>query len=436
MGRRRSGKHILGDIDKQAHKMRETISDLNQNIGKTQKHIEQLRQDEAEAYLMLAEVRMDLLNDPEMSAKISLAEKDARESLKARQKSRTTLDKSLKENQQQQDTLEQQRIDLASESEKLYVKVKEAEIKIEQALPDDPAYQKLLERIMELEDQIHRVDNKIVLAREDYQEKSKPYHADELFIYLKTKNYGTSSYSALPLIGVLDDWVAKIADYERARRDYAMLLSIPGKLTNHKNLLAQKIETLEGEIQDYKKQQFKKHGAFEVKQNYLEKQGEMDEIDTKLETLEQEHIEILQSKSGFGQQADEFYNESITTLKNIYQSKTLHNLRRYVAMTEARSDDDIVQKLFKIEEEMNDKEAMLSAYTKSLSSETHRLSELQKVRKTYKKNRYDVRRTTFEDGNMFNVLLSEFLMGVLSNRHFWRGVGHIISEVLDEIEFD
>ncbi len=433
---RRSGKHILSDIDRQAHEIRSTIRDLNKTITKTQKRVDELRHDEAETYLQLAEMRIDLLDDPDVAAQITLAEKEASDTLKNRQKARTTFDKDLKDNQEQQDAIEQKRTTLVSGIEQLYVKVKDAEQAVGAKFPDDPAYNDILGNIEETRNQVNRVENKIALARQDYQEKSKPYHEDELFLYLKTRHYGTSRYKASPLFNTLDDWVAKLTNYEQARRDYTMLHSIPGKLLQHKFLLEQKIEAQEGKLKEYKKEQFKKHGVLALQQTYLEKQNTLDEIDAKLETLEHEHLDILRKKSDLEHDTDEFYNVAISKLRNIYKNKGLHNLRRYVAMTDTRGDDELVNRLYDIERETDKKQSMLSTYTRSMNKETQRLSELQKVRSTYKKRRYDVRRTTFEDSNTFGIMLSNLLVGVLSSRHFWRGVGHIIGEVLDEIEFD
>lgn len=436
MGRRRSGKHMLHDMDKKGRNIRSNIHDLNDNISKSQQKLEELKSEEARTYLRLAETRIELLDDPSLADQISHAEKEAQNLIASRHKSREALENNLHDNEQEQQQLEDQRIALSEQTEELYAKAKKAEQDIDKQLETDKAYQKFEASKQNTLSQITSVESKITLAREDYQKKSKPYHDDELFLYLKTRQYGTSNYKASSLVRTLDNWVANLVHYEQARRNYAILHALPGKLIAHKQLLEQKCDTIENDQKQYKQKQYKNGGALEHRNTYRESQQKLDEIDQNLDTLEQEHQSILEQMQKQGQSSDEFYNTAVETLNNIYKNKSIHNLRRYAAMTQTKADDKLIKRLADIEADITETQAQLSTYSRSLKQENKTLQTLQNVRKTYKQKRYDVRHTTFENGNTFNILLNEFLMGVLSNRRFWRAVGNIVVDVLDEIEID
>mgnify|MGYP001812897431 CR=1 FL=1 len=106
---RRSGKNILSDIDRKAHEMRSSIQDLNTTITKTQNRIDTLYHKEAENYLKLAELIIDLISDNDVVKQISLAEKEIANALKEKQSSRHSFDKSLTTKKEQQEKIEQER---------------------------------------------------------------------------------------------------------------------------------------------------------------------------------------------------------------------------------------------------------------------------------------------------------------------------------------
>ncbi len=434
MGRR--GHKVLWDMDNRAERIRGDIRELNYKISETQKKLEALQREEAETYMALAEVRMELLDDPKVKTQLSHAEKAATDAISARQDTRSSLNTELTENQEKQKELETQRNKIVTEIEDDYIKVKKAEKAVEDKLENDVTYLKFDEDIKNIEGQIIRVEQKILLAREDYQEKSKSYYADPLFLYLKQRQYGTYAYKAMPFFRMADDWVANVANYETARRDFAMLHSIPGKLLQHKQLLEKKIEPIEEDKKSYKHEQFKKDGVDKIQQEYLDNQKRLDEIDVKLEELENKHAAILKKKTEFSGQVDDYYSDAMSTLQSLYKTKSLTNLKRYAAMTATPDDDSLVTRLFETEDSISHYKEKLSSYNYSLEQQNKQLEKLQEARKTFKKKRYDVRKTDFEDGHIFNTLLGEFLAGLLSNRRFWRSVGYMIGEVLDELDLD
>jgi len=436
MGQKRSGRYVLSDMDEKASRMRGGLKDLSKTLSKIENRIEALQQDKAQAFIRLSEIRMDILDDPDIITRLSAAENEARNTLDAHDKARTTLDKNLEKNQKQQKKLEQKRDTLIVDIETAYAKTEEAKRAMESALLDDKTFLAFDEKSAKINDQILRIDAKIELARIDYKKKSKPYYADELFIYLSKRRYGTSSYRAMPLIRTLDKWVSDIAKYETARRDYAMLSAIPGKLIKHKGLMQREIEDLEAEKQNYKKAQLQEQGITSLQQAYVKQRAALDDIDQALETLEKEHRKIMRDKTRAARITDKTYNKALSTLHNAYKGQSLHTLRQQAILSATPEDDQLIDRIERIDQDLHEQENLLSTYTRSLNEESRRLDELQNIRKTYKKKRYDVRRTTFEDDSAFERLLGEKLSGVLSNRRFWRSVGHTIGEVLDDIDID
>ncbi len=430
--RYRNGRDTLEDIDRRAYNMRANIEEFSKNISRIERDLETLDREEAEIYLRLAEVRFDLLDDPGVADKISAAERDAGQLIFARSVAREKLDRDLKNNLNSQKALEKERQLLLFGIEQYHINAEDAEKSSLEKLLKDKKYLEILERVDFKHNQVKRTDDKIELARRDYKEKSEPYHNDELFVYLKERNYGRSDYKASALIGSLDKWVAELVRYEEARRNYDMLVSIPGKLIQHKQLLQKELEAVEQELEDYKQAFYKKDGTLLVQQSLIEKRQEIADLDMKIRRAAVEQDTLLRMKTSSAEQVDENYKSVITTLRNLYKNKSLESLKHYAALSVTQDDDELVSRLISISKRQADQETSLNSYRKTVKDLNNQYQRLEELRAGYKNKGYDSRRVVFRGDNVFAVLLGEFLVGVLTNRQLWHAVGEIIEDVFDD----
>ncbi len=427
---------MLSDINSEAAKLRERIVRLNEKVSETNSEIEALHQEKATIYLNLAELRYDLLDNNTATGKLYKAEEEARSYLGQRQSTRQQLDKELEKNQSQQLSLEQKRKTVQDRIDNFATKIKNAEEKTLKALEKSPEYKAGQNQLEMTELQILRIESKIILAREDYEAKVIPYYADPLFKYLWDSGYGTSAYKKSGLSRLMDAWVADVADYEPARRNYAMLSGIPEKLELHKNYLEERIIELDKQMAHLEETAFEKDGILVMRHEYLAKRNALLQIDTELKQLEVRYHEILAQKEKFSSNTDQFYSGAIKKLNDLYQSKSLFNLRRNAAATPTKEDDKLIRSLFEIDKYLEKLEDELSEYKSSLRQEEWRLTEVQNVRQTFKDKKYDSKQTTFRDGNMFSVLLGQFVVGIITNEYFWRAVGNLCAEIFDELDLD
>jgi outer membrane murein-binding lipoprotein Lpp len=76
-------------------------------------------------------------------------------------------------------------------------------------------------------------EQKASLAARDRDDKGAPYLADPLFAYLWNRGFGTPAYQGGGITRLMDGFVARVAAYEPARRNYAALTDLPAKLADH-----------------------------------------------------------------------------------------------------------------------------------------------------------------------------------------------------------
>ncbi len=432
----RRGHEVLSDIDSRAGDIRSRMESVNAQVTREKSEIEALRHEQAECYLKLAELHADLIDDPQIMKQVRKADDQALSRLKSRDQARTQLDQKLVSNQAHQKDIEQNRAALLVKVESFAKKLHAAEDKALESLDGDKAYVQMMVEIEEVEAQIMRTERKISVAQDDYTEKAKPYKDDPLFYYLWERGFGTSTYKRGKITYMLDRWVADIVRYDPVRRNYAMLSGIPKKMAEHKLYLEKKSDALERTLNDVKDNVFEDQGVAKLQADYDAQRDALNKIDQEISELEKKHQAIIKSIEDYDSNGDAAYVEAIQTLKDLYARKSLRKLRRDAQITTTREDDHIVQKLFDLDDQIDDAEKRVSTYQKSLRQENWRLNEVQKVRSEFKERRYDNRQTVFRDGNMFSMLLDQFVSGVVTNPYFWASVGRLCLDVLDEIDLD
>ena len=153
-------------------------------------------------------------------------------------------------------------------------------------------------------------------------------------------------------------------------------------------------------------------------------------MDQRLNALELDHEDILDQESMFTRREDIFYANAVDILDGIYKDGSLEDLRAAALLSATPEDDSIVRKLFDVDHKMRENASRMDAYNQTLKAAQRELSEIQKARTNFKNNGYDSPRTTFKDGNMFSILLGQFVTGILTNAHFWSAVAQLCVQIM------
>ncbi len=422
----KTGREILMHIDGQAAGMRTQINTLNENISQAQKDIETYEKEELSLYTELAKLRLELFQDGELEKKLNHAETEIEEILAQREKKRIALDQRLAENQQLQDVAEDERLKAAKALDTLDKKIKSAEAKTLKTLEKTNPYNANEAHIDKIEAQIGRITSKIELATSDYDEKILAYKSDPLFMYLWDREFGTSGYKiSLPLIRFLDRWTSRICDYEAARRNFSALSSIPTKLRSHKERLEDQIDALEEAQDKALHEALSDNGILTLQADHDEKNKHLEQIDAHIHELEESYQDILQQKQAILENTDSLYTNALSSLSESYQNQSLKSIRKAALSTSTQKDDQLIHRFYALDDKIDDAKNRLHSYRKAIDAEHSRLRDVQDIRKTFKHKRYDSAQTSFSDGNMFSILLGQFVTGVLTNHLFWEAVARL-----------
>ncbi len=431
----RTGGQILSDIDHKAQEIRYNLSRLNEKTSQLLIEIEEDRKKEANLYMQLAKAKAIQSEEEDLPALLSGAEREAFRLLKQRDELLRRFDIQAQELQDNLKKFEEQRSSLNDSLISDRMAMDNLRQKTLSNLQSNPEFQEYKKTIEKTREQIERTMHKIPVIQQDHQIKTAAYHTDPLFNHLWDAQYGTSSYNRSRFYRNLDRWVARICRYEQARRNYALLSALPKKFETHRNMLESKLESQITEMRAFLEKAVMEAGG----QNYqvkIEKgQSELSALDADIAQMETNYEKVLNEKKLIVSRQDEISSAATMQLGKFLKNKTLIQLKIDAAATRSLDDDEIVRGLFMTEDSIRNKEVRLSEYQNLILREEQRLADINSVRRNYKDRNYD-RDTRGHDGQTFSVLLGQLLGGILANQVFWRLVGDLFEEVLEELDLD
>jgi len=414
-----SGRQTLGSIDQALQRVRAQIRDLDAEIQGTSTQLLQLRQQESAQYQALARLRLDQLAAGEMAAKLDRAGRWVGELLQTRQQTLQGLLEQIEEVQQQQAALEAERAVQAQRVDAAEEAIDTAEAAIQQQLGDDSTYQAQLQRAQQAEQVAQHAEKKTELAAQDRLDKSKPYESDRLFMYLWQRGYGTPRYQAAPPIRLLDGWVARLCGYRNARPNYAMLRELPQRMQEHAERVRQEADAQFKALRDLEQAATDSEEIAVLRRRADEAQSRLDTLDGELAQLEQQFQSLLQERAVFAAGEDAQYRQAVEQVSAEFEQANIGTLRREAQLTPTPDDDAIVAALDQIERTKEQLDEALEQYQRTLRGHQQQLSELESVRREFKRRRYDNVHSGFVDGALVTTMLNEFLSGVLSSDKLW-----------------
>ncbi len=419
-----SGRETLASIEQALQEVKRQVRELDVKIQGASAELIRLGQEESEQYKALAKLRVDQILGGELTSSLDATAWQAGQLLAERERALTDLQRNVDALQARQTELEAARAAQARRVEEAAKALDEAEGNAQERLAQDAPYQVQLARAQQVDRTAKHAEQKRELAEQDRGEKGKPYEADRLFMYLWRREYGTSRYRANPLIRYLDGKVARLCGYHQARANYAMLLEIPARLREHAQQVRkqadQEFDTLRA-----LEQAAVAAGEVPAAQAALaEEQKKVDALDDQIEQVEQESQQLLAKRAAFAAGEDEDFRKAVELMAVEFRRDSIVALRREAQLTSTPEDDRIITRLAAIEEQKGWLEEALGHQQQALRGHQQRLSELESVRREFKRHRFDDMHSTFADGALLTLVLNEFLGGLLSREKLWRTIEH------------
>lgn len=255
-------------------------------------------------------------------------------------------------------------------------------------------------------------EQKAGFAERDFAEKGAPYRADPLFAYLWDRGYGTARYRASPPVRMIDDWVARLIEFEPARRSYQLLSDLPGQMQAHAGRMRAAAEAAVRAMVDRRRALAGLGAAAQPDTAAL------DAAEDAVEAARAALSEAEGRRSALAAGQDAASQEAIRALEAAIGTRSLRTLREEASRTPTREDDAIVVRLEVAVAERGRIETALAEAQAQAEAARRRLTEFEALRHDLRGRGVEHGQWGFASGAAIGLLVGEVLRGTLSREGF------------------
>lgn len=228
-----SGREALHGLEQTILGLKGDESRLDAALASANDEAARARQAEADGFRALARIKLDLLAQTELLNDLDSIERRALDMIAGERAVLAALDRkrsdALDVQRKAEDNKRESGRVLAAAIETLEAKHRA----IAQTVTTTPDWQKARQGVEAARLTAQAAAEKSQRASDDLTQKRKPYENDPLFMYLWRRKHGTSEDHTGFFVRFFDRRVARLIGYADARANYAMLLSIPARLSEH-----------------------------------------------------------------------------------------------------------------------------------------------------------------------------------------------------------
>ena len=279
----------------------------------------------------------------------------------------------------------------------------------------DQEFRRLSAAAEEAERVAQHAEQKAGFAARDFEEKGRPYRADPLFAYLWDRGWGTGRYRAFPLVRMIDGWVARLIEFEPARRSYALLSDLPGHMTAHAQRMRAAADAAVRAMVEHRR----RLAGLPEGNGGTTAAAALDAAEDVVEAARAALAEAEAKRSALAAGDDAASQEAIGALEAAIGARSLRTLREEASRTPTREDDAIVARLEIAAAERSRLESALADAQAQAEGARRRLTELQSLRHDMRGRGVERSDWGFASGALVGALVGELLRGALSRDGFW-----------------
>ncbi|MEM7503192.1 MAG: hypothetical protein AAF417_14160 [Pseudomonadota bacterium] len=414
-----SGRAALRRMDGALKSARRDLERLDSELQSSARAISGNKLEQARAIDRMASVRLDAARRGEVVAHLEAANREASALLEAREQAIAHLVDDIRARRAGIEDAEDRRGRLHERVDAAATLLAQREADVQRALQGDDAFLEQLSHTQAADAIAVSAHEKAQVAEEDRRHKGKPFEADELFMYLWKRGYGTSAYSANPLARLLDAWVARLCGYNGARANYWMLLEIPKRLAEHADHAREAAEQELERLEQIEQKAASDSGVPAARDELAELEQTQDELDQEIATLEEQQSAAQTEQARFAAGEDDHLSSALRVFSAAMERRDIDELMHLALATMTTEDDEVVDELRHLRRQYAELEIELSEHRDLQRQRLTHLRELEGVRRNFKRRRYDDVHSRFDKGDTIERMIGEVLAGVIQGNSLW-----------------
>lgn len=411
-----SGRAGLSSFDAALAEAGRTTDSLTAEVTQINDRLMAIRGETAEAYKALALLR--LADAGGAAARLDAAAGAVQQLVAARADAMADAEAALATGREAWTTARQARDDTRGRLDALEAQEGKALDAARKNLPDDPAFRALKDAAEAAARIAVRAEQKTALATTDRTQKGQPFEADPLFLYLWQRGYGTPRYSAGPFTKMMDGFVARIARYEPARRNYAMLTDLPAKLADHAEQVRSDAAAADARVKAYEREAATRGGG-PASAAVDAARAAFDQADAVATKAEASLREVQQKVAAMAAGQDAEGQAAAGAIEEALKREDLTSLREAAARTPSPDDDALVMRIERLEQERWRLSQELESRRELLQAAQARAAQAGQMRQEYQARGYGGGQLDTASSAMIGALLGQVLGGAMSSGGFF-----------------
>lgn len=413
------GPEALASLDDAMRDIRREEEEITKRLARSAEKLGKIKENEAELFRQLAQLRLDPAVQGELDGAISSAEGKARDMLKSHAKDLSKAEKAIADIDAALAALTTERAETLRAFEGQQTELKALATGLEASISSDPTFAAKRSQATELADVAAQSMRKTEQAEADREEKGKPYRDDPLFMYLWEAGYGTASYRANNLFRYLDSLVANLAGFQKARPNFAMLNEIPLRLREHAERQVESARQAEAEVNALGTAAIDAAGGKPIRAAMEASQARIDALDAQIVTTEDQRDEAAKALGLLSQGGNPAFEGALSALAEALGREDIKTLLADARRTRTGQDDTIVAQIDDARARAKEEDAETVDQRERLKTLAARRRELEDIQWEFKKQRFDDPRSTFREDKLVGDLLNDFLRGGISAASYW-----------------
>lgn len=413
------GPEALASLDEAMRDIRREEEEISRRLARSAEKLGKIKENEAELFRQLAQLRLDPAVQGELDGRISAAESKARDMLKAHAKDLSKAEKDMADIDAALVRLTAERAETLKIFEGHQAELKALAAKLGNSIARDPAFAAKRSRATELTEVAAQSMRKTEQAETDREQKGKPYRDDPLFMYLWEAGYGTASYRANNLVRYLDGLVANLIAFQKARPNFAMLNEIPLRLREHAERQIENAKAAEAEVDALEMAAIDAAGGKPMREAMTASQQKIDTLDAEIVATEDQRDETAKALGTLSQGGNPAFEGALGELAMALGREDIQTLLAEARKTRTGQDDTIVAQIDDARARAKEEEGETREQNERLKTLAARRRELEDIQWEFKKQRFDDPRSTFRDDKLVGDVLNDFLRGGISAASYW-----------------
>jgi hypothetical protein len=413
------GPAALASLDEAMRDIRREEEEVSRRLARSAEKLGKIRENEAELFRQLAQLRLDPAVQGELDGRISAAEDRARAMLKSHTKALSKAEKDVADIDAGLARLTAERAEVLKALEGHQAELKALAARLGSTIARDPAFAGKRAEASELAEVAAQSMRKTEQAEADREEKGKPYRDDPLFMYLWEAGYGTASYRANNLFRYLDGMVANLVGFQKARPNFAMLNEIPLRLREHAERQIANAKAAGAEVDALEMAAIDDAGGKPMRDAMEASQQKIDALDAKIVATEDRRDEAAKSLGQLSQGGNPAFEGALSELATALGREDMQTLLAEARRTRTGQDDTIVAQIDDARARAREEESETREQNERLKTLADRRRELEDIQWEFKKQRFDDPRSTFRDEKLVGDVLNDFLRGGISAASYW-----------------